>query len=127
MFTSAVFLFSWADLGQNIRLGATTLTVLKLVIQQPIARKDLEKYFIRKTLLIPAILATMVINIAYTGGYASVMTKPVYENAVNTLEDFLNSDLSWGSFQMADWIKAWKKEGTVSFTLISCFVTAGWL
>lgn len=127
MFTGALFLISKCNLGQSPRLGATTLAVLKLLIQQPIPRKDLEKYFTSKTLLIPAILVTMVINIAYTGGYASVMTKPVYETAVNTLDDFLNSDLSWGSFHMADWIKVWKKERTVSLTLIYYFVAAGWL
>lgn len=127
MFTIALLLISWCDLGQSPILGATTLTVLKLVIQQPIPRKDLEKYFTSKTLLIPAILATMVINIAYTGGYASVMTKPIYENAINTLDDFLNSDLSWGSFHMAEWIKVWKKERTVSRTLIYCLEAADWL
>lgn len=85
-----------------------------MTVQQSVSRKDIAK-FLRKSfiMLMLIILATMVVNIAYTGGYASVITRPLYQNSIDTLEDFLKSDLPWGSLQIADWIKAWKYEGIV--------------
>lgn len=72
--------------------------------------------------LMIAIMSIMVVNIAYTGGYSSVMTKPIYQHSIDSLEDFLNSNLPWGSLQTADWIKAWKlKKEVIVFILWSSF------
>lgn len=95
-------------------LQKATSVVIKMTVQQPVSRKDVAKYFTKSwMMLMLAILAIMVVNIAYSGGYASVLTKPLYQNSIDTLEDFLNSDLPFGSLQTADWIETWKYKGEV--------------
>lgn len=73
-------------------------------------------------MLVLVLLASMTLCVAYNAGFASVLTKPIYENSIDTIEDFLNSDIHWGGVQVADWILSWKYGEEVQiFNLILLF------
>lgn len=64
--------------------------------------------------MFPIMLASIALSIAYTAGYTSIMTKPKYEGAINTVEDFLKSDLKWGGQQVEELIQKWRNGEEVS-------------
>ncbi|XP_050306285.1 uncharacterized protein LOC126743299 [Anthonomus grandis grandis] len=78
-------------------------SVCKPLLGHNFSRK---KYYF-KPLMGLVLLSTLIVCTAYVAGFASVLTKPIYETSINTMEDFLSSDISWGGVQTADYIMSW--------------------
>ncbi|XP_066262230.1 glutamate receptor ionotropic, kainate glr-3-like [Euwallacea similis] len=92
---------------QNSLIQETILTVGSLMIQQSVPQRQYQ----HKILLTLTMLAIIAINIAYNAGYASIMTKPLYGDTIDSLQKFIESDIHWGGTGLAEWIKIWRENG----------------
>ncbi|KAL1513947.1 hypothetical protein ABEB36_003285 [Hypothenemus hampei] len=80
--------------------------IVKPLISQPIAKKD---YYYRPLMSL-VLVATIALTVAYNAGSASAMAKPLHENSIKTVMDFLNSNIPWFSMQAAEWLLTWKND-----------------
>lgn len=46
------------------------------------------------------------------------MTRPIYEDSIETREQLFKSDIPWGTKQTADWISSWEEDVIIILLLV---------
>lgn len=78
-------------------LEKSIFTISKLLILQNLTRfekptRKLQRYFMGFVFVLSLFLTS-----TYSSGLSSIMTIPRYDNPINTVADFVKSDIYWGA------------------------------
>ncbi|KAJ8930574.1 hypothetical protein NQ314_016606 [Rhamnusium bicolor] len=99
---------TWSEKRFSKLLGQSIFTVIKLFILQIVTKEEMPKGFNGTYFMSLLFLLSLFLTSTYSSGLSAVMTIPRYENPINTVEEFVKSDLYWGATQEA-WITSIQK------------------
>ncbi|KAJ8924147.1 hypothetical protein NQ315_006931 [Exocentrus adspersus] len=107
---------------------SSAFTILKLFVLQVVTKEEIPNGFNGRYFMAMMFLFSLFLTNTYSSGFASIMTVPRYENAVNTVEEFAASGLHWGATQDA-WIMSIQnaeevKRKPVYKTIVGRFISA---
>lgn len=94
-------------------LGRAVIKVIKPLLLQSLTRHEIKGALLSNFLTFLVLILSLFLTSTYSSGLASIMTVPRYEAAINTVEDFANSQLPWGGTQDA-WITSIQNTKEVS-------------
>ncbi|XP_076268766.1 glutamate receptor-like [Rhynchophorus ferrugineus] len=91
-------------------LGKLFFGATKQLFNQGLNKSELHRGITGTIFTITTIVFTFLLSRIYESGLSSVMTIPLYDDSIETRDDFLRSNLTWGGIQVADWINHWRND-----------------